>query len=161
MTSPRASALSIGADLRSFETAREAREPLTPRTLDLGLPLGLKREPATRSEPAPVAPPLDPVSDSPEAEGVGDPVAAAQSALGALAMGLASPAPNLAVVVPPSAPLVADAPAQVASGERRSLDDTIVDMLRPMIKDWLDDHLPEMVGKALHQELNDRRGKDS
>jgi len=44
--------------------------------------------------------------------------------------------------------------------ERKTLDDTIVDMLRPMISDWLDGNLPEMVEKALRQELAER-GKSS
>ena len=71
-----------------------------------------------------------------------DPVAAAQSALGALAMGFAvSPQPSAAVSKDPGT-------------GRKSLDDAIVDMLRPMLRDWLDSHLPEMVEKALRQEMS-------
>lgn len=35
----------------------------------------------------------------------------------------------------------------------RTLDDTIVDLLRPMIRQWLDDNMPRMVEKALRIEM--------
>lgn len=35
----------------------------------------------------------------------------------------------------------------------RTLEDTVVDLLRPMIRQWLDDHMPRMVEKALRIEL--------
>lgn len=72
---------------------------------------------------------------------------AAQSALGALAVGLAAPA-NIAVS-PASDPM-----AMATDGAlRRPLDDAILDMLRPMVRDWLDAHLPAMVDKALKEQL--------
>lgn len=171
MTSPRATALSVGADLRDSRDSQadqEVAEPLARRPLDLASAFGDARELASKIEPV-AAQPAATVEGTVDTETVGDPVAAAQTALGALAMGFATPsAPSVpaasvaaqtAVAIATPTPTIAGAEAPLA--ERRSLDDTIVDMLRPMIRDWLDDHLPEMVGKALHQELNDRRGRDS
>ena len=81
-------------------------------------------------------------------------MAAAQNALGQLAMGFAAQAPEAvpATLAPRPAAVVSDAGAG-----RKSLDDSIVDMLRPMLRDWLDAHLPEMVEKALRQEMSAER----
>jgi cell pole-organizing protein PopZ len=38
-------------------------------------------------------------------------------------------------------------------GGVRTLDDTIIELLRPMIRQWLDDNMPRMVEKALRIEL--------
>jgi cell pole-organizing protein PopZ len=38
-------------------------------------------------------------------------------------------------------------------GGVRTLDDTIIELLRPMIRQWLDDNMPRMVEKALRVEL--------
>ena len=35
----------------------------------------------------------------------------------------------------------------------RTLDDTIIELLRPMIRQWLDDNMPRMVEKALRIEV--------
>jgi cell pole-organizing protein PopZ len=40
-----------------------------------------------------------------------------------------------------------------AVGGVRTLDDTIIELLRPMIRQWLDDNMPRMVEKALRIEL--------
>jgi hypothetical protein len=40
-----------------------------------------------------------------------------------------------------------------AAGGVRTLDDTIVELLRPMIRQWLDETMPRMVEKALRIEL--------
>ena len=40
-----------------------------------------------------------------------------------------------------------------AGGGVRTLDDTIIELLRPMIRQWLDDNMPRMVEKALRIEL--------
>ncbi len=44
-------------------------------------------------------------------------------------------------------------PTVAQSGAVRTLDDTIIDLLRPMIRQWLDDNMPRMVEKALRVEL--------
>jgi len=38
-------------------------------------------------------------------------------------------------------------------GGIRTLDDTIIELLRPMIRQWLDDNMPRMVEQALRIEL--------
>ena len=44
-------------------------------------------------------------------------------------------------------------PTVAQAGGIRTLDDTIIDLLRPMIRQWLDDNMPRMVEKALRVEL--------
>ena len=44
-------------------------------------------------------------------------------------------------------------PAATAASGVRTLEDTVVDLLRPMIRQWLDDNMPRMVEKALRIEL--------
>jgi len=155
MSGPRPMPLPIGVDLRALDLGKPGKdkdqpalppvEPVVP--VAVAKPVAQAAVSAAQSEP--------PTS----LESVADPVAAAQSALGALAMGLASPASKPAAMVAASARSVLD---QQSAGaiERKTLDDTIVDMLRPMISDWLDGNLPEMVEKALRQELAER-GKSS
>lgn len=126
-------------------TPRNAPMPAAPAAPVLKMPeVGVPVMPVAAVAPPPA------VTEDAES----DPVAAAQSALGALAMGLATP-PVATAPAPGSDVAVygAEAAAPVA---RKTLDDTIVDMLRPMIGDWLDEHLPEMVEKALRQELAER-----
>ena len=69
----------------------------------------------------------------------------------------ASPVPKPAVIdkskaIRPATPndLV---PTASPIGGIRTLDDTIVDLLRPMIRQWLDDNMPRMVEKALRIEM--------
>ena len=89
-------------------------------------------------------------------ETVADPVAAAQTALGALAMGLATSVKSSS----PLTPAPAYSENAVTAAGRKTLDDTIVEMLRPLIREWLDANLPEMVEKALRQELSERSGAE-
>ena len=44
-------------------------------------------------------------------------------------------------------------PTAAPAGGVRTLEDTVVDLLRPMIRQWLDDNMPRMVEKALRVEL--------
>lgn len=144
MTSPRPAALSVGHDLRA-----EAREKAAAKAAEFNV-----RPPAEATER------MEPSFDL-KRGGAGaaaerpshpepDPVAAAKDALGALAAGLASPAQAPVPMLPKtdSVPAVPEA--------RKTLDDAIVEMLRPLIRDWLDANLPEMVDKALRQELSER-----
>ena len=144
MTSPRPAALSMGAEFRSVDPSRNPAR-------------AARVEPVT-ADPVPVpaqalAEPLIEATDRPS-DNATDPVAAAQNALGQLAMGFAAQAPEAvpATLAPRPAAVVPDAGAG-----RKSLDDSIVDMLRPMLRDWLDAHLPEMVEKALRQEMSAER----
>jgi uncharacterized protein len=158
MTSPRPLPISLGSEFRNVEPVRA---PAPARVV--------------KPDPQPTVPEVTeslnrsgPASDNDDSDmasaGDSDPVAAAQSALGALAMGFATPASvpattSVSTVTPAPTEVAVHAsemPAALETG-RKSLDDSIVDMLRPMLRDWLDSHLPEMVEKALTQELRDRR----
>jgi hypothetical protein len=42
---------------------------------------------------------------------------------------------------------------QVSDGQGRTLEDLVVDMLRPMIKEWLDANLPQIVEEKVEEEV--------
>lgn len=42
---------------------------------------------------------------------------------------------------------------QVSDGHGRTLEDMVVEMLRPMIKDWLDANLPQIVEEKVEEEV--------
>lgn len=42
---------------------------------------------------------------------------------------------------------------QVSDGQGRTLEDIVVEMLRPMIKDWLDANLPQIVEEKVEEEV--------
>ncbi len=46
-----------------------------------------------------------------------------------------------------------------AGGQPASLEDTVVDMLRPMLRQWLDDNMPRLVAKVLTEENKDLAGR--
>ena len=104
-----------------------------------------------------------------------DPVA---SALGALAAGLAASAkpPSPEIVVPPAdlgkptvrqvaaalpepailVPTTAVSMIPASDGSREAaahLDDTAAELLRPMLRQWLDSNMPRIVEKAFREEL--------
>jgi len=54
---------------------------------------------------------------------------------------------------PPRTNGAADVAPAVAPGGVRTLEDTVVDLLRPMLRQWLDENMPRMVEKALRIEL--------
>jgi cell pole-organizing protein PopZ len=58
-----------------------------------------------------------------------------------------------AAVAPPATP----APAPAAAG--RSMEDVVLDALRPMLKDWLDTNLPAMVEAMVAKEIGRITGK--
>jgi cell pole-organizing protein PopZ len=39
------------------------------------------------------------------------------------------------------------------SREARSLEDVVKDMMRPMLRDWLDDNLPPLVERLVREEI--------
>ena len=126
------------------------------------LPLPPLPQLAVKAEEAPVAAPRPEPEPSIAETANDDSIAAAQSALGALALGLAAPAGSM--VVSPQPRQVQPHPVQhlVSAPEdstrpvrRQTLDDAVVEMLRPMVREWLDAHLPEMVEQALRLEMGD------
>jgi hypothetical protein len=42
---------------------------------------------------------------------------------------------------------------QVSDGRGRTLEDIVVEMLRPMVKDWLDQNLPQIVEEKVEEEV--------
>ncbi|WP_436642122.1 PopZ family protein [Microbaculum sp. FT89] len=62
-----------------------------------------------------------------------------------------------ALLSPRSDAAVASAFGQLAdtilSRDPRTLEDLVGDMLRPMLKDWLDDNLPALVEKLVREEI--------
>jgi uncharacterized protein len=91
----------------------------------------------------------------PNAEVVTNPIvdtaAAAQSALGALAVGFAAPSNVALTAGAANNDIYGSAAASLAV--RPTLEESIVSMLRPMLREWLDAHLPDMVEKALREEM--------
>jgi len=76
------------------------------------------------------------------------------SALDALAQGMAGAKSAAKPAV--STPAVAAPAAKAEPGEpagARTLEDTVADLLRPMLRDWLDANMPRIVEKALRVEL--------
>lgn len=123
---------------------------------DTGAPFG-KREVAPGAEPR--APPPRSAAEEPGVDrtpGVESPGAAAASAAG--------PAPrssepveqppllSLAATEAVDAALVALA-HRVAAQRPRTLEDLASDLLRPMLKTWLDDNLPQMVERLVRAEI--------
>jgi cell pole-organizing protein PopZ len=112
-------------------------------------------------------------------------VAASASALDALAAGFAasnahvpptSSAAGSPAAIPASSALVAQptaqsesaapgptasAPAQAASaasGQPRTLEDMVADMVKPMLQKWLTDNMPRIIEKALRSEAGQPGG---
>ena len=134
----------MGAEFRTVEPARVP----TPTRVTAVEPEVVATTARAQASAAPAnvsamsVPSAGPLDEAIGADLGSDPVAEAQSALGALAMGFAVSAPTPAGA------------ADNSSTGRKSLDDAIVEMLRPMLRDWLDSHLPDMVEKALRQEMS-------
>lgn len=77
----------------------------------------------------------------------------APSARPALSVEPAVPAPSVtpAAAINPVPAAVLPAPAAV-----RSLEDTVSDLLRPVLRQWLDEHMPRIFEKVLREELAGR-----
>lgn len=77
----------------------------------------------------------------------------------------AAPEPVVHEPLAPAAPLLsqqtdsavssafADLASTMLSGNARTLEDLVQDMLRPMLKSWLDENLPTMVEKMVREEI--------
>ncbi|MEZ5851913.1 MAG: DUF2497 domain-containing protein [Hyphomicrobiaceae bacterium] len=101
----------------------------------------------TADEPAPIAPA---VAAAPASE------PKAQPAVTDAAPGLPATSEAKTVVATPRAIVPADVaigtvPAAQPAG--RTLEDTVAELLRPMLRDWLDANMPRIVEKALRVEL--------
>ncbi|MEW5963791.1 MAG: DUF2497 domain-containing protein [Pseudomonadota bacterium] len=131
-----------------------ATEPTVPRDAS-----------AMRSE-APAAAPSSPAKPT-AGEVVGEATAASQPPA-APAAAAAAPEVSAPIVAeparrdePPAAPASAPPSAislvtAAAAGDVRTLEDTVAELLRPMLRQWLDDNMPRIVEKALRVEIAGR-----
>ncbi len=129
----------VVVETRVIETVRkpvaeeQATVPLPPRQIAIGAPVPAEVPELGKSE--------------------ADTSAAGATALGVLAAGLAVASAQPQPVAAPqaaAAPAVAPAaPATAAAAPVRSLEDAVAEMLRPMLQQWLTDHMPRIIEKAL------------
>lgn len=120
------------------------------------LDLASMAEPSADMADEPFDPPedLDFAEPEPEPDPIPEPVAAAPE-----------PEPVVHEPLAPAAPLLsqqtdsavsaafADLASTMLSGNARTLEDLVQDMLRPMLKSWLDENLPTMVEKMVREEI--------
>ena len=46
---------------------------------------------------------------------------------------------------------------QVSSGQPRTLEDMVADMVKPMLQKWLQDNMPRIIEKALRVEVSEQQ----
>jgi hypothetical protein len=101
---------------------------------------------AKTSEAALPAKPADPAPATKAAPAQPAPAPAASSA-----------APTPAAAPAPTTPAAAAPPAGVLPGGR-TMDETVVELLRPLLRDWLDANMPRLIEPALKAEIEALRG---
>ncbi|HXF53295.1 MAG TPA: DUF2497 domain-containing protein [Hyphomicrobiaceae bacterium] len=120
---------------RQAEPGKEAE----PGTADAAAPVNATEVRAGASEPASANAPAPP-----------DAVAAAAAAV---ARKVAATMPSAPVT---ARPFMAARSAQASGEGGRTLEETVADLLRPMLRQWLDANMPRIVEKALKTELAER-----
>jgi len=122
---------------------------------DVLLLTDLVEEPKSGPRPTPLPlPRIDPASaaDMPQPT-IGDP-AADQSLIAAGVAGVASSAlERLNQAVQDSVPAPAAPDPGPTMGSGKTLEDLVKEMLRPMLKEWLDRNLPPMVERFVEREI--------
>jgi len=98
----------------------------------------------TEDQVATLAPPVAP----PAARGAAHAAAPKPEPRETLAPGLLSPASGAAV-----ADAFDQLPRGILAGSYRTVDGLVEDLLRPMLRDWLDDNLPPMVERLVREEI--------
>ena len=115
------------------------------------LPRAPVESPMMRTPEAISAPPMSPVSES---------ISTPAEPTGRSELGKAQ-APSPTAIAPSqpattansaAAPAAQEAPAQPPAGVQ-TLEDTVARLLRPMLRQWLDDNMPRIVEKAFKEEL--------
>lgn len=132
--------------------------PLPPRANLFSRPFGAKPDPAVLAPTAapsvrvpPANQPVDrplPTSSAAAPQRVLGRQSAPASALDALAAGLA--ASNATASAAPSP--ASAATSQSGPNAPRSLEDSVADMIKPMLQKWIDDNMPRIIEKALRNE---------
>ncbi|MEZ5843800.1 MAG: DUF2497 domain-containing protein [Hyphomicrobiaceae bacterium] len=133
-----------------------------------GIEAALGGRPLVAQKPAePVDAPVAAASvadQRPEAkdENVGESLKPASTAAGVTLAEAAAPVPS--VNVPPTSatrPAVVVSPGGASRATARTMEDTVAEMLRPMLRDWLDENMPTIVEKAMKAELAEREQRKS
>jgi uncharacterized protein len=135
-------------------------------------PMGFTAEPASQPEPEPVVEPAEPESE-PELEAAPEPelvltdyeetvIIEEPVAIEVEASELeessswSDPAPWARAPEPLVEPERPTARANGGAHSHKTLEDSVKDMLRPMLRQWLDENMPRMVSAALKDELGNR-----
>ena len=170
-----ATATAVNAEAPSKSApSTEARPVAKPASAPVpAIPVPATAPPAAVGKPAattvaqPAAAPSSPVQAPAQAKPLAASAAPAEpklDALGMLATAIAAapktvvqttePAPKTGTgLVPASQVAVA-----IADGGERTLDDTVAELLRPMLRQWLADNMPRIVEKALRIEIAQNLG---
>lgn len=136
--------------------------PLPPRNTLFSKPFSMSPEPKpAASEPRPQ--PDQPAAAAPSAAPAAQPalpraaaqVAASSAALNALVA--AQPAQESPEVTAGSQ----QGGLQVSSGQPRTLEDMVADMVKPMLQKWLQDNMPRIIEKALRVEVSQQQQANS
>ena len=138
--------------LRAAEPAREAKAAPTIEEVEEPAEVTSARaEQQRRDATRPEAPDVE--SGSPSTPIIAAAKRADASPLAELAQGLGSvvPSPAEEAVGKPESALQPEALANTPA--TRTLEDTVAELLRPMLRDWLDANMPRIVEKALRVEL--------
>ncbi len=152
------------------EAAAAPATPLDDDVLDLGAEAALVAAPPPAPAPEPVPPPAEEQDDS-DVAFLDEPEVAAALPETVIAEPVAAPAAPSPQAPPPQAPTVDMASllsdqassavtnafgqlaSTVLSNNARTLEDLVKDMLKPMLKTWLDDNLPTMVERLVRAEI--------
>lgn len=152
------------------EAAAAPATPLDDDVLDLGAEAALVAAPPPAPAPEPVPPPAEEQDDS-DVAFLDEPELAAALPESVIAEPVAAPAAPSPQAPPLQAPTVDMASllsdqassavtnafgqlaSTVLSNNARTLEDLVKDMLKPMLKTWLDDNLPTMVERLVRAEI--------
>lgn len=152
------------------EAAAAPATPLDDDVLDLGAEAALVAAPPPAPAPEPVPPPAEEQDDS-DVAFLDEPEVAAALPESVIAEPVAAPAAPSPQAPPLQAPTVDMASllsdqassavtnafgqlaSTVLSNNARTLEDLVKDMLKPMLKTWLDDNLPTMVERLVRAEI--------
>ncbi|MEM6712990.1 MAG: DUF2497 domain-containing protein [Pseudomonadota bacterium] len=132
--------LDLGALPQAADELFEAPEDLDFAEVDLN---EVEEESAPTEEPAPAEEPAPVEEPVVEAAIESEPVKADAAANGIMS----NDASNSVSVA------FADLASTMLSANARTLEDLVQDMLRPMLKSWLDENLPTMVEKLVREEI--------
>lgn len=168
-----ARAQGAGPRLGSLSRPSEIVPPVPPRPIpgeDVLLLTDIVEEPKSMSNAEPTPPRVDPVNPAEMPQPSTEPTAmekpvseksvsekpAGETLVGAGVAGVASSAfarLNQAVQDSVPAPSATD-PGPKVGGSGQTIEDLVKEMLRPMLKDWLDANLPPMVERYVEREIS-------